>query len=211
MATKVVIFEDNAKLRESLTSLFQYSEDYLLVGIYENVLNSTEVIKRDIPDVVLLDIDMPEMDGISAIPIIKQADPEISVIMYTQFEDDEKLFNSLCSGADGYILKSNSPLKLFDAIDEVRGKGVPLSPAVARKVLHHFQEKSAPKSEYGLTDREKEVLQLLVKGYSVKLIAAELNVAYDTSRSHLRNIYHKLQVHCGKEAIAKILADRIKF
>ncbi len=208
---KLVLFEDNSKLRRSISFLFQYSEDYKLVGAYENVLNAKEVLQKDLPDVVLLDIDMPEMDGISAIPIIKETNPLISVIMYTQFEHDEKLFNSFCAGADGYILKNTSPLKLFEAIDEVRQGGVPLSPAVARKMLNFFQEKKTPKNKYGLTDREREVLQLLVKGYSVKLIASELHIAYDTSRSHLRNIYHKLHVQCGKEAIAKVLAERIRF
>lgn len=213
MAVRVVIFEDNEKLRKSITSLFQYSEKYNLVGAYEDVLNARKVIKKDRPEVVLLDIDMPKMNGIAAIPAIKETDPLISVIMYTQFEDDEKLFNSLCAGADGYILKNNSPLKLFDAIEEVRAGGVPLSPAVAKKVLHHFHssEKEKSKDKYGLTERESEVLQLLVKGYSIKQIASDLHIAFDTCRSHLRNIYNKLHVSCGKEAIAKVLAEQIRF
>ena len=213
MAVRVVIFEDNAKLRKSLTFLFQYNEKFHLVGNYEDVLNTGKVIQKDRPEVVLLDIDMPKMNGIAAIPVIKEINPLISVIMYTQFEDDEKLFNSLCAGADGYILKNNSPLKLFDAIEEVRAGGMPLSPAVAKKVLHHFHTNDKKKSEekYGLTERESEVLQLLVKGYSVKQIASDLHIAFNTCRSHLRNIYHKLHVACGKEAIAKVLADKIKF
>lgn len=213
MAVRVVIFEDNAKLRKSITSLFQYSEKYQLVAAYEGVLNAGNIIKQDRPEVVLLDIDMPKMNGIAAIPAIKEMNPLISVIMYTQFEDDEKLFNSLCAGADGYILKNTSPLKLFDAIEEVRAGGMPLSPAVAKKVLHHFHtsDKERSKDKYGLTERESEVLQLLVKGYSIKQIASDLHIAFDTCRSHLRNIYHKLHVACGKEAIAKVLAEKIKF
>ena len=213
MAIRVVLFEDNEKLRKSISSLFQYSEKYMLVGAYESVLDVKQVVKKDRPEVVLLDIDMPKMNGIAAIPAIKEINPLISVIMYTQFEDDGKLFDSLCAGADGYILKNNSPLKLFDAIEEVRAGGVPLSPAVAKKVLHHFHssEKEKSKDKYGLTDRESEVLQLLVKGYSIKQIASDLHIAFDTCRSHLRNIYHKLHVCCGKEAIAKVLAEHIKF
>ncbi|MCM4159819.1 response regulator transcription factor [Antarcticibacterium flavum] len=212
MAVKLVIFEDNEKLRNLLKSLFQYNNDYEITGMYENVLDAKKLIEKDRPEVVLLDIDMPGMDGISALPVIKGVDPGISIIMYTQFEDDDKLFKSLCAGADGYILKSTSPMHLFDSIEEVRKGGVPLSPAIARKVLHFFQgDPRESGDKFGLTEREREVLKLLVKGYSIKMIAAELNIAYDTTRSHLRNIYNKLHVNCGKEAIAKILSGRIKF
>lgn len=212
MAIRLVIFEDNELLRSSLATLFSSSEEYTLVGSYGNVLEAKAVISKDAPDVVVLDIDMPQMDGITAIPIIKETNPHISVIMYTQFEDDEKLFSSLCAGADGYVLKKTSPLKLFEAIEEVRQGGAPLSPAVARKVLasFHVRQKRA-QEHYDLTARETEVLQLLVKGCSVKFIAAELDIAFDTSRSHLRNVYRKLHVNCGKEAIAKVLAEKIVF
>ncbi len=211
MAIKLVVFEDNVTLRKSLESLFEITSDYMLVGTYPNPLNAKKVILNDDPDIVLMDIDMPEMDGISAISKVKEVKPLISVIMYTQFEDDEKLFRSLCAGADGYILKKTSPIKLFDAIDEVRNGGVPLSPEVARKVLNFFSgRKNRSRDLYGLTEREAEVLHLLVKGYSIKLIASQLNIAFDTCRSHLRNIYIKLHVHCGKEAIAKVLANQIK-
>ena len=210
MAIRLVIFEDNEILRESLATLFRTSEEYLLVGSYGNVLDAKRVIHLDTPDVVILDIDMPQMDGIAAIPIIKETNPHISVIMYTQFEDDDKLFSSLCAGADGYILKKTSPMKLFEAIGEVRVGGAPLSPEVARKVLASFRVKPKHAQEhYDLTEREMEVLQLLVKGCSVKFIAAELKIAFDTSRSHLRNVYRKLHVNCGKEAIAKVLAEKI--
>lgn len=210
MAIRLVIFEDNEMLRNSLATLLSDSDDYILVGAYGDVLNAKTISADDLPDVVILDIDMPKMDGISAIPIIKEVNPEISVIMYTQFEDDEKLFSSLCAGADGYVLKKTSPLKLFEAIGEVMKGGAPMSPAIARKVLGSFRNRQKPVNEhYDLTDRETEVLRLLIKGYSVKFIAAELGIAFDTSRSHLRNIYKKLHVNCGKEAIAKVLAEKI--
>lgn len=212
MAIRLVIFEKDEELRKSMTNLFEFSDDCLLVGTYENVHNAKKVIQKDKPEVVLLDIDMPKEDGISAIPVIKAAKPLVSVIIYTQYEDEDKLFNSLCAGADGYILKNTSPITLFDAIQEVKKGGVPLSPAVAKKVLNCFhRDKRSSKTTYGLTERESEVLDLLVKGYSIKQIAAELHMAFDTCRSHLRNIYHKLHVNCGKEAIAKVLAEHIKF
>ena len=150
------------------------------------------------------------MSGIDSIPIIKEMNPEVSVVMYTQFEEDEKLFQSLCAGADGYILKKTSPLKLVDAIDEVCNGGTPLSPAIAKKILRSFRQPTRMQSKrFNLTPKETAILQLLIKGYSVKLIASEENISYDTCRSHLRNIYRKLHVNCGKEAIAKVLAEKI--
>lgn len=211
MAIKIIVFEDNEKLRISLKALFEYNNEFKLIGAYDNALDAKKILKKEQPDVVLLDIDMPKLDGISAIPIIKEANPLVSIIMYTQFEDEKKLFDSLCAGADGYILKNTSPLKLFDAIQQVRNGGVPLSPEVAKKVLLFFQgDKKKSKERFGLTQRESEVLQLLVRGHSIKSIAVLLNIAYDTTRSHLRNIYHKLHVSCGKEAIAKVLSGKIK-
>lgn len=210
MATRIVIFEDNERVRDSLSSMLNNANDYVVCGAYPVVLDVVNIIRTEKPEIVILDIDMPHMDGITAIPLIKEINPETSIVMYTQFEDDEKLFKSLCSGADGYVLKKTSPLLLMDAIEEVRNGGAPLSPAVARKVLFSFRDqKNIAREKYELTDREMEVLQLLIKGYSVKLIAAELHIAYDTCRSHLRNIYRKLHVNCGKEAIAKVLAEKI--
>jgi DNA-binding NarL/FixJ family response regulator len=210
MATRIVIFEDNENVRNSLVTLLGNESDYMVTGAHPDVSDVSRRIREERPHVVILDIDMPGMDGISAIPLIKETDPEISIVMYTQFEDDEKLFKSLCAGADGYVLKKTSPAHLLAAIEEVRAGGAPLSPAVARKVLFSFRDqRQSNHAKYELTDREIEVLQLLIKGYSVKLIAAELHIAYDTCRSHLRNIYRKLHVNCGKEAIAKVLAEKI--
>ncbi|GAB2776833.1 response regulator [Salinimicrobium soli] len=212
MATRIVIFEDNDRVRNSLVTLLGNNKENTVCGSYPDVMNVSQVIRDEKPQVVILDIDMPQKDGISVIPVIKEIDPEISIVMYTQFEDDEKLFKSLCAGADGYVLKKTTPVKLQDAIEEVRKGGAPLSPAVARKVLFSFRDQStAARDKYDLTEREIEVLELLTKGYSVKLIASELNIAYDTCRSHLRNIYRKLHVNCGKEAIAKVLAEKIVF
>jgi DNA-binding NarL/FixJ family response regulator len=128
--------------------------------------------------------------------------------MYTVFEDDEKLFECLCAGANGYLLKKTPPARLFDAIQEVLEGGAPMSPVIARKVLNTFQVKETS-NKYNLSPREKEVLQWLIKGYSIKIIAAEMTLAFDTVRSHLKNIYQKLHVNCGKEAIAKALSERI--
>lgn len=210
MTTQLVIFEDNETLRNSLVTLLDNGTDFHVTGSFPDVIKAEEVIRNLRPHLVILDIDMPLKDGISAIPVIKEIDPEIFIIMYTQFEDDEKIFKSLCAGADGYILKKTSPLKLCNALEEVIKGGAPMSPAIAKKVLASFHTAAKKATiKYNLTDRELEVLKLLIKGCSVKYIASELNIAYETCRSHLKNIYMKLHVNCGKEAIAKILAEKI--
>ena len=140
--------------------------------------------------------------------MIKDTNPNIAVIMYTVFEDDERLFQCLCAGANGYLLKKTPPSLLFDAIQEVLDGGAPMSPAIAKKVLSSFYHKK-DSNKYDLSPREIEVLQWLIKGYSIKVIAAEMHLAFDTIRSHLKNIYSKLHVNCGKEAIAKALGERI--
>lgn len=208
MTASIIIFEDNEQLRESLLTLLNNSEGYKVVGDFGQVTDAVNIIRRYRPDVVIMDIDLPEKSGIEGVRMIKETKPETFVIMYTMFEDDEKLFNSLCAGANGYILKKTSPYKLFEAINEVMEGGAPMSPTIARRVLQTFQNRSASQL-YHLSPRETEILHLLIKGYSVKLIAAELKIAFDTARSHLRNIYQKLHVNCGKEAIAKVLSERI--
>jgi len=208
MPVSIIIFEDNDQLRESLVTLLNNSEDYKVVGDYGHVIDAANIIRRYRPEVVIMDIDLPEKSGIEGVRIIKETKPETLVIMYTMFEDDEKLFNSLCAGANGYILKKTSPYKLFEAINEVMEGGAPMSPTVAKRVLQTFENKSAVRL-YHLSPRETEILRLLIKGYSVKMIAAELKIAFDTARAHLRNIYQKLHVNCGKEAIAKVLSEKI--
>jgi DNA-binding NarL/FixJ family response regulator len=207
MRAKIVIFEDNDRLRESLAFLLKMN-NYDVVGDFNQCSEAETITRVYKPDVVLMDIDMPGETGIKGVSLVKEASPETSVIMYTVFEDDEKLFQCLCAGANGYLLKKTPPAKLFDAIQEVLEGGAPMSPSIAQKVLSTFRKKESSNT-YNLTPREIEVLQWLVKGYSIKLIAAEMNLAFDTIRSHLKNIYQKLHVNCGKEAIAKALGERI--
>jgi DNA-binding NarL/FixJ family response regulator len=208
MPIRIVIFEDNDRLRESLAVLLQHSEDYMVVGHFNNCDHATEITIMHQPDVVLMDIDMPGKTGIEGVSLVKEARPETAVIMYTVFEDNEKLFQCLCAGANGYLLKKTSPQKLFDAIQEVIEGGAPMSPQIARKVLGTFHARSTRVS-YDLSPRETEVLQHLIKGFGTKQIAAELLISFDTVRSHLKSIYQKLHVNCGKEAIVKALRERI--
>ncbi len=207
MPIKIVLFEDNDRLRESLAYLLKMN-GYDVVGDYNHCSDAANIARVYLPDVVLMDIDMPGDNGIKGVRWIKEARPQTSVIMYTVFEDDEKLFECLCAGANGYLLKKTPPAKLFDAIQEVLEGGAPMSPVIARKVLNTFQVKETS-NKYNLSPREIEVLQWLIKGYSIKIIAAEMKLAFDTVRSHLKNIYQKLHVNCGKEAIAKALSERI--
>jgi DNA-binding NarL/FixJ family response regulator len=207
MPIKIVIFEDNDPLRESLAYLLRMN-DYDVVGDYNQCSDAANIARVYEPDVVLMDIDMPGDSGIQGVRMVKEARPQTSVIMYTVFEDDEKLFQCLCAGANGYLLKKTPPGRLFDAIQEVLEGGAPMSPVIARKVLGSFQVKETT-NKYHLSTREIEVLRWLIKGYSIKIIASEMSLAFDTVRSHLKNIYQKLHVNCGKEAIAKALSERI--
>ena len=207
-----MIYEDNEALRNSLVYLLNAQNGYEVVGDYNNANDVKNQVLLAQPDLVIMDIDMPGKDGITGVEEIKEARPETAVIMYTQFEDDERLFKSICAGADGYILKKTSPEKFFDAIKEVLNGGAPMSPLIAKKVINAFKVSKSNtnvKLKYDLTNRETEILQLLTKGYSVKLIAYEMDIAYDTARSHLRNTYRKLHVNCGKEAIAMLLDSKI--
>ena len=207
MPIQIVLFEDNERLRESLVYLFNNTEGFNVVADYPHCNDAANITRMYKPDVVLMDIDMPGEGGINGVRIVKEAHPSTAVIMYTVFEDDEKLFQCLCAGADGYLLKKTPPASLFTAIQEVMEGGAPMSPTIARKVMSSFKVKRS--NQYNLSNRETEVLQLLTKGYSIKMIASEMFVAFDTVRSHLKNIYRKLHVNCGKEAIAKALGEHI--
>lgn len=188
--------------------MLKTAEEYEVLGDYNNCIEAAAITRVYKPDVVLMDIDMPGESGIKGVSAVKEARPETAVIMYTVFENDEKLFQCLCAGANGYLLKKTPPEKLFDAIKEVMDGGAPMSPSIAKKVLSSFQAAKSV-NKYDLTEREFEVLKLLTHGHSSKIIAAEMGIAFETVRSHLKNIYQKLHVNCGKEAIAKALKEHI--
>jgi DNA-binding NarL/FixJ family response regulator len=206
MPTSIIIFEDNLRLRESLKVLLSGVEGYIVCGDHGNCDNAAAIVEEHHPDVIIMDIDMPGTDGIQGLRVIKERCPQTNIIMHTVLEDEERLFQCLCYGANGYILKNTSFVSLLDAINNVLHGGAPLSPLIARKVLNSFQQ---PSSKYGLSDRETEVLRYLVKGYSYKMIASACHISIDTVRGHIRNIYAKLHVNCGREAVAKALKDRI--
>lgn len=209
MQVRIIIFEDNERLRQSLRILLSGVDGYIVCGDYENCTNAAAVVDEHEPDVVIMDIDMPGVDGIDGLRIIKERRPQTYIIMHTVMEDEERLFQCLCSGANGYILKNTSFVSLLDAINNVLNGGAPLSPVIAKKVLQSFRAAPAPRLQYNLSEREIEVLKYLVKGYSYKMIANACHISVDTVRGHIRNIYTKLHVNCGREAVAKALHHRI--
>ena len=211
MNIKVTIFEDNNSLRQSLYQLVNGSEGFKCVGAFEDCLDLFKNIEDTKPDVVLMDIEMPGINGIEAVSMLREKYPSLKILMQTIFEDNEKIFNSILAGASGYILKNTSPSRFLDFIKETYEGGAPMSPTVATKVLKMMVEQSpsAKKETFNLSEREKEILSCLVKGMSYKLIADACFISIDTVRGHIRNIYEKLHVHSKGEAIATAIKGKI--
>lgn len=209
MSIKVAVFDDNKDRRESLEYLIKMHSDLDCVGTFENCLLVTQQIKERNPDVVLMDIDMPEVSGIEATKIIKELSPSTVVIMQTVFEDDDKVFQSLKNGASGYLLKKTAPEKIIDAIREAHEGGAPITPSIASKMLKFFQESNPPSTNYALTEREKNILSLLVDGLSYKMIAEREAISFHTVNSHIRKIYEKLHVHSLGEAVSKAIKENL--
>ena len=214
MSLRIAIFDDNKNIRDSIKMLLQTEPEFEVVGVYCHVLDVIEDIKESNPDVVLMDIEMPGMTGIEAVKLIKHGFPQIQVLMQTVFEDDDRVFDSICTGASGYILKNHINTKLVESIREVQYGGSPMSPSIARKVLSKMQQipqfvKPEEAPDYHLTAREKEVLLCIVNGLAYKMIADQLNISYETVRSHVKKIYEKLHVASLTEAVAKAINQRI--
>jgi DNA-binding NarL/FixJ family response regulator len=209
MPVKLLIYEDNDRLRASLEALFRITPDILLQAAFPNCLSVQEHVGQYAPDVVIMDIEMPGISGIEGVKQIKEINPDIQVVMYTVFDDDTRLFDCLCAGADGYLLKQSSPQDLIQAVRDVSKGGAPMAPSIARKVIQAFAAPPPQSETFCLSNRELEILHLLVKGFTYKKIADTSHISIDTVRKHLQNIYAKLQVNCGTEAVAKALQHRI--
>ena len=211
MQIKVAIFEDNRHLRESLYYLINGTEGYMCTGAFADSNDLSFQLKRTLPDVVLLDIEMPGMNGIEAVKLIKKNFSSVQVLMQTIFHDDDNIFNAICAGASGYILKTTSPAGYIESIRDVYNGGSPMTGSIARRVLDLFQKNIIPVSNnnYQLTPKEKEILQQLVKGKSFKMIAGVINASYETVRTHMKNIYIKLHVNSNTEAVSKALQEKI--
>jgi DNA-binding NarL/FixJ family response regulator len=213
MPIRVSVFDDHKKVREALAVILKGNDEFEFAGAFEDCNTLLQDVEVANPDVILMDIDMPGISGIDAVKIIHQKYPGIKILMQTVFADDEKIFYSICFGASGYLLKSTAPAKILEAIKEVSEGGAPMTPQIATKVLQLFQQNihtsKVAKEDYQLSKREKEVLELLVNGKNLRMVASELFISYDTVRSHIKNIYDKLHVATMTEAVAKAINERI--
>lgn len=211
MAIRVLIFDDNPTMRDSLTLLLESSADFRICGALEDATGVVQAVKSLQPDIIIMDIDMPGINGLDAVSIVHKNYPGIPVLMLTVFDDVDKIFLSLRNGALGYLLKSTSPEKLLEALHELYDGGAPMSPVIARKVMTHFQNqhREDKRPDYQLSQREIEVLKLLVDGLSYKMIAAELQIGFETVRTYIKRIYEKLHVQTVTEAVTKAVREGI--
>jgi len=207
---KVAIIEDRREIREGLAMLINGTEGFHCTGSYRSMEDAIEKIGGEMPDVVLNDIGLPGMSGIEGIKILKQRYPNLVVLMLTIYDDDNRIFDAICAGATGYLLKKTPPARLLESIKEAVGGGGPMSPEVARRVIELFREVAPPeRADYNLTPHETRLLRLFAKGHNYKTAAAELGVSVHAVSFHLRSIYDKLQVHSKSEAVAKALQNRL--
>lgn len=208
MTIKVAIVEDKPELLANLKLILSYYKDLEIVGTFTNAEDFIQAIgPGTMPDVVIMDINLPGVSGIEAVETLKPKYPSLQFLMCIIYEDEENIYQSLCAGAAGYVLKNTPPEKFLEAIRDIHNGGSPMSPNIARKVVLSFQNRNRKAEEYeNLTSREKELLDFLAKGYRYKEIAAELFISVETVRTHIRNIYEKLQVNSRTEALNKIRA-----
>lgn len=207
---KVAIIEDQKHAREGLAALIDGTSGYRTVGHFASMEEALSQLEQEIPDVILMDIQLPGMNGIEGVRIVKSRHPGIQILMLTVFADNDYIFEAICAGACGYLLKDTRPTRLLEAIRELHGGGAPMSPEIARQVVTMFHKVAPPKNQdYQLSAREVQVLKLLADGHSYKTAAAELGVSLDTLRFHIRNIYEKLHVHSKSEAVLQALRNGI--
>ncbi len=209
-AIRVMIVDDDAEIRNGLRWVIEHSPGFACVGAFSRFDDALPAVEDSAPDVVLMDIGMPEKDGIVSVEILKQKYPDIHCLMLTVHSDDEKIFQSLRVGAVGYLLKKTPPDALLAAIRDAHAGGAPMSTEVARKVLGYFQHQKSDKLSASLSKRELEVLQALIDGYTYKAIADKLFISTNTISFHLRNIYAKLHVRSRAEAVAKAIKAGLK-
>ena len=207
MKYKVVIFEDNFLMQESLKALLEMNDDITVCGVYDNAKDMVRIYEQNLPDLIISDIDMPEVNGLEGLKYVKDKYPEAKVMIFTVFEENDKVLNAICLGANGYVLKSSTAEKIIESITDVINGGSPLTPSIASKILQHFPKQSFTSNNEmeSLSAKEKEVLEWLVKGYSYKMIAAELDKSVETIRTQIKRIYKKLNVQSNAEAIIKAL------
>ena len=205
---KLLIYEDDKDLREGLSYLLSSTNEFFIEACYGDCNTIREDLKYSDADIILMDIDMPGTDGIEGVRIAKVLKPQICVLMFTVFDDDKKIFDAICAGADGYLLKKTSPEKIIEALKDVYNGGAPMTPSIAKKVLN-FLPRDAKNDTEPLTEKESQVLQHLVNGEGYKQVAAAMKITVDTVRSHIKNIYRKLHVHTMSQAVAKAINQKL--
>ncbi|GAA4454145.1 response regulator transcription factor [Nibrella saemangeumensis] len=204
---RIVYYEDNKALREGMSFLLQATPGLQLLGAFPNCDHLTDHLLTLQPQVVLMDIDMPGMPGTEAVALIKATHPAVQVLMLTVFENEDKIFQAIRNGANGYLLKHTSPSGIVEAIFDLHNGGSPMTASVARKVLQYFQQPKVARSDYNLSEREVDILRGLTKGHSYKMIADELFISVETVRTHVRHVYDKLHVNSKAEAIIKAMRE----
>ena len=205
MPITVAIVEDNAQLRNTLGKVINRADGFSCVGMYATAEEALETIQQNPPDVVLMDINLPGMNGVECVSELKKILPKILIVMLTVYEDTDNIFNALKAGATGYLLKRTSKDELLEAIRDVYKGGSPMTTHIARKVVQSFQRADSTLPSENLSTREQEVLECLAKGFLYKEIADKLGISYETVRTYIRRIYEKLQVRSRTEAVAKYL------
>ena len=209
-AIRVAIVEDETEIRQGLSQLIQGTAGYRCVGSYRSMEDALAKLGPEAPNVLLADIGLPGMSGVEGIGWLKKKFPEMAALVLTVYEEDAYIFEALCAGACGYLLKTTPPARLLEGIRESVEGGAPMSPSVARRVIQLFRDVRPPKlADYALTPHETRLLQLLVEGHNFKSAAAEFGVTIHAISFHMRRVYEKLQVHSKSEAVAKVLREKI--
>lgn len=207
---RVVIIEDLREIRESLAALISGTAGFTCISSYGMMETALVRIKNDNPDIILTDLGLPGMSGIEGIEKLRQIFPDTPIIALTIYDNDNNIFNALCNGANGYLLKNTPPARLLEALQEAVAGGSPMSPQVAARVVKLFREFRPPETaDYHLTSQETDLLRLLIEGHHKKTAAREMGISFHTVSFHLKNIYEKLQVHSKTEAVAKALREKL--
>jgi DNA-binding NarL/FixJ family response regulator len=207
---KVAIIEDQSAIRSGLQTLINGSPGFCCSGAFATMEEALQKLAADVPAIVLVDIGLPGMSGTDGIPLLREKYPKITPLVLTVYNDDNRIFDAMCAGACGYLLKKTPPARLLEALKEAADGGAPMSPEIARRVVALFQTIRPPENaKHELTPHEKRLLQLLVEGHNYKTAATELGVTVNTISFHMKRVYEKLHVHSKSEAVAKALRNRI--
>jgi len=206
---RVALVEDLREVRDGLAALIRGTPGFACAAAFRTMEEALQAVSRVAPDLMLIDLALPGMSGIEGIAMLRERDPELPLVALTIYDDNDRVFDALCAGASGYLLKSTPPARLLESLTDAVGGGAPMSPEIARRVVRLFRELRPERASCRLTPQETELLKLLVDGHHYKTAASAMNVSINTVSFHVKNIYTKLQVHSKSEAVAKALRQRL--